>query len=445
MNHRTGDIHRYVTSLVLISLLAIVVIACDDDRAIEATDPASSEMDVGANMVGWSEGEIATLRSLWLGALQPLTPDPSNAAGDHPGAVGFGHKLFFDARFSGNGEVSCATCHQPDLNFTDGLPLAEAIGTTSRGTPTIVGTSHGPWFFWDGRRDSQWSQAMVPMESAIEHGGTRTQFTHIIDDDKGYREAYEVVFGPLPDFSDRTRFPDSAGPVDDPDALAAWESMDPQDQAAVTQVFVNIGKAIAAYECQIMPGPSRFDRYVSALLDEDESAIEAAMTEDEVAGLRLFLSRGNCTQCHNGPLLTNNGFHSAGVPDANELEPDVGRFTGVVELVGNEFSCLGIYSDADPDQCAELRFAKTDGLELLGAFKVPTLRNVAETAPYMHAGQFKTLAEVLTHYNGADPGPTGHSDLQPLGLNGEELIQLEAFLRTLSGPLNAPPELLTQP
>ncbi|MGB3716772.1 MAG: cytochrome c peroxidase [Candidatus Promineifilaceae bacterium] len=445
MNSRIGDIHRYVTSIVLMSLLAIVVVACGDEGSIETTDPASSEKDVGANLAGWSQGEIATLRSLWLGALQPLTPDPSNAVGDHPDAVGFGHKLFFDARFSGNGEVSCATCHQPDLNFTDGLPLAEAIGTTARGTPTIVGTSHGPWFFWDGRRDSQWSQAMVPMESAIEHGGTRTQFAHIIDQDQSYREAYEVIFGRLPDFSDRSRFPETAGPVDDPDALAAWESMDPQDQAAVTQVFVNIGKAIAAYERQIMPGPSRFDSYVSALLDGDESAVAAALTEEEVAGLRLFLSRGNCTQCHNGPLLTNNGFHSAGVPDTNELEPDVGRFAGVFEVVGNEFNCLGSYSDADPEQCPELRFVKTEGLELLGAFKVPTLRNVAETGPYMHAGQFETLAEVLTHYNGADPGPTGHSDLQPLGLTGEELIQLETFLRTLSGPLNAPQDLLTQP
>jgi cytochrome c peroxidase len=445
VNNLTGDVHGYVASIVLLLLLTFAVVSCDDDGPIAATDQVLSETEVGPSLAGWSQGEIAVLNSLWLGAIQPLTPDPSNAAGDLPEAVSFGHKLFFDARFSGNGEVSCATCHQPDLNFTDGLPLAEAIGTTNRGTPTIVGTSFSSWFFWDGRRDSQWSQAMVPMESAIEHGGTRTQFAHIIDEDQSYRKAYERIFGHLPDFSDRSRFPETAGPVDDPDALGAWEAMDTLDQEAVTQVFVNIGKAIAAYERQIMPGPSRFDSYVSALLDEDESVLAVALTEEEVAGLRLFLSRGNCTQCHNGPLLTNNGFHSAGIPDTNDLEPDVGRFAGVYEVVGNEFNCLGSYSDADPEQCAELRFVKTEGLELLGAFKVPTLRNVAETGPYMHAGQFETLAEVLTHYNEANPGPTGHSDLQPLGLSSEELDQLEAFLRTLSGPLDAPQELLTKP
>jgi cytochrome c peroxidase len=445
MTFSLGENVRIAAFSLLLFLLPIAGAACDDSGSLDGTDEPAPAVGDNAGSAEWSEGEIATLRSLWLGSLQTLPPDPSNAIGDHPEAAVLGHKIFFDDRFSGNGEVSCATCHQPDLNFTDGLPLAEAIGTTSRGTPTIVGTAYSPWLFWDGRRDSQWSQAMVPMESDIEHGGTRSQFAHIIDEDESYREVYEMVFGPLPDFSDRERFPDSAGPVEDPDARAAWESMDPMDQDAVTQVFVNMGKAIAAYERQIMPGPSRFDLFVSALLDGDTQAAAVALMDEEVAGLRLFLTRGNCTQCHNGPLLTNNGFHSAGVPDIDELKPDVGRFTGVAELVGSEFNCLGPYSDAEPDQCAELRFVKTEGLELLGAFKVPSLRNVAETAPYMHAGQFETLAEVLVHYNAAAPGPTGHSDLQPLGLNGEELADLEAFLRTLSGELNAPPELLSPP
>jgi cytochrome c peroxidase len=223
--------------------------------------------------------------------------------------------------------------------------------------------------------------------------------------------------------------------------------MDQADRETINQVFANIGKAIAAYERRIMPGESDFDRYVAALLDRDEAAMAAALTEDQVAGLRLFLGRGNCTQCHNGPLLTNMGFVSIGVPDPEGEPPDVGRFAGVQLALRDEFNCLGSYSDADPIHCEELRFAKSMSAELMAAFKVPSLRNVAETRPYMHAGQFATLAEVLDHYNEAPSGlgPTDHTDLVPLGLKATELQQLEAFLNSLSAPLDVAPELLAPP
>ena len=137
-------------------------------------------------MAGWTQAEIATLQSLWLGTLPPLAADPSNAVGDDPRAAVLGQQIFFDTRFSAKGEVSCATCHQPDNLFTDGLPRAEAIGTTDRHTPTIVGTAYSPWFFWDGRRDSQWAQALSPMESAVEHGGSRSQYAHIVFEDESF-------------------------------------------------------------------------------------------------------------------------------------------------------------------------------------------------------------------------------------------------------------------
>jgi cytochrome c peroxidase len=325
------------------------------------------------------------------------------------------------------------------------MGVAIAIDVNDRGTQPIAGTAYSPWFFWDGRRDSQWAQAMVPLESQIEHGGNRTQFAHLISEDDEYHEMYENIFGPLPNFSDRERFPDSAGPVEDALARANWDSMSQEDQKSVNEVFVNMTKAIAAYERQIMPGLSRFDSYVSALLEGEEEAAKVLFSEEELAGLRLFLNRANCTQCHNGPLFTNFGFHSIGVPDRDPDEPDIGRFTGATQVLANEFNCLGSYSDAEPEECDELRFIKTEGLELLGAFKVPSLRNVADTSPYMHAGQFATLAEVLAHYNSAPSGPTGHTDLLPLGFTAEELGQLEAFLGTLSGPLNVSDELLAPP
>ncbi len=438
MNISLAAVKRILAGQITMGLIILFIVACSGEP--EVTPEA-------VNFAGWTAAEMSTLESLWLGSLPPLPPDPSNAVGDDPRAAEFGQKLFFDSGFSANGQVSCATCHQPDKHFADGLPLAQGIGVTGRQAPSIVGTAYGPWFYWDGRRDSQWAQALAPMESAVEHGGTRTQYAHIIGQDEAYGRAYETIFGPLADLSDPSRFPAGAGPVEDPDLQAAWEGMDPADQDLINQIYANIGKAIAAYERQIMPGPARFDAYVEALLNGDETGVQQSLDPDEVAGLELFLNRGNCTQCHNGPLFTNNGFHSIGVPDAAGLPPDIGRFAGGQQAVANEFNCLGRYSDAQPDECEELRFIKLQGQELMAAFKVPSLRNVVESAPYMHAGQFATLGEVLDHYNQAPTrlGPTGHTDILPLGFSANELAQIEAFLASLSAPLDVAPELLGPP
>ena len=173
--------------------------------------------------------------------------------------------------------------------------------------------------------------------------------------------------------------------------------------------------------------------------------MHAALTPDAVSGLRLFVGKGQCINCHNGPLFTNNDFHNTGVPAALGLPEDTGRAKGVQQVLADEFNCLSTYSDAAPEDCGELRFAKADDHALERQFKPPSLRNVAERAPYMHAGQFATLREVLHHYNRAPAAPAGHSELKPLNLSEQELGQLEAFLRSLSGPLNTPPELLAPP
>ena len=121
----------------------------------------------------WTETERSTILSLWIENLPPLPEDPSNKVAGNPDAARLGHQLFFDKRFSGNGDVACATCHQPDKYFTDGKVLAVGMGITSRNSPTIVGTAYHPFLFWDGRADSQWMQALGPMESVVEHGGNR--------------------------------------------------------------------------------------------------------------------------------------------------------------------------------------------------------------------------------------------------------------------------------
>jgi cytochrome c peroxidase len=386
----------------------------------------------------WSPAELAELRSLWIGNLGPPAPDPTNRVADDARAADLGHRLFFDARLSANGQVSCATCHRPELQFQDGTPVARGVGSTDRRTMPIASAVHSPWQFWDGRADSQWAQALGPLEHPMEHGTTRTQVVRVVANH--YREEYEALFGPVPDL---VGFPENAGPVADPRAAAAWAGLPAEGRDAVTRAFVNVGKAIAAYERRIGHGPSRVDRYVEALL-RDERRPAGVLTPDELAGLRLFIGRGNCTQCHNGPLLSNHDFHNTGVPAVPALPPDRGRRQGARQVLEHEFNCRSRWSDA-PDRCSELDFIVADGPELERAFRTPSLRNVADRAPYMHAGQIASLADVLAHYNAAPEAPAGHSELRPLRLTLRELAQLEAYLRALTGPLAADPRHLGPP
>ncbi|MBE0615563.1 MAG: cytochrome-c peroxidase [Burkholderiales bacterium] len=393
---------------------------------------------VYADTVGgdrWSAAEIEQISSLSLRGLDALPPDPTNRVADDPRAVILGQRLFFDVRLSSNGRVSCATCHLPDREFQDGTPLASGVGATNRRTMPIAATAHSPFLFWDGRKDSQWSQALGPLESPVEHGGTRAQYAHVIA--ANYRADYERIFGILPNLEN---IPLSAGPVPDAAAAKSWEGLSDAQRNAVTGVYVNIGKAIAAYERRIQYRASRFDRYVDGLRQATGTE-QSALRPDEVAGLRLFIGKANCTQCHNGPLLTNNEFHNTGVPAGRGLSADEGRLAGANSVLRDEFNCRSRWSDANRAQCAELEYLVTDAHTLQRAFKVPSLRNVAERAPYMHAGQLATLRQVLDHYNRAPEAPAGHSEVKPLRLSALELRQLEAFLRTLSGGTTAPPML----
>src|SRR5688572_24060135 len=195
----------------------------------------------------WTEAEKGLIASLSLSRLPALPPDPSNGVADNPAAAALGEQLFADTRFSGNGKVACASCHLPDRQFQDDRPRGIGMGETPRRTMPIAGTAYAPFLFWDGRKDSQWSQALGPLESPVEHGGDRTQFAHLIA--AHYRAPYETLFGPLPDL---THLPAHAGPSGDAAVVAAWEAMSETDRDAVNRIFANIGKAIAAFERTIM-------------------------------------------------------------------------------------------------------------------------------------------------------------------------------------------------
>ena len=392
----------------------------------------------------WSPEEQRRIRSLSLDALPPLPPDPSNAVADDPQAVALGHALFFDPRLSGDGTVACATCHRPQQYFTDGRARANVRGEeTPRHTPTVVGAGYNTWFFWDGRKDSLWAQALSPQEAPLEHAGNRSRHAQVIA--AHYRDAYEALFGPMPDISDPRRFPRDAGPVEDPTLRAAWEAMTPEDRERIDRIFANIGKVLAAYQRRLLPGRTRFDDYAAAVSSGDRARMAALFTDEEAQGLRLFIGKAQCINCHNGPLLTNGEFHNIGLPLRPGEAADLGRAQGASQVLEDPFNCLGPYSDAAPETCLELRFIKTEGVELVGAFKVPSLRNVAATAPYMHNGSLPTLEAVIAHYNAAPRAFPGHSDLEPLHLTAQEMAQLRAFLETLSGPPAAPAALLAPP
>src|SRR6185312_6135083 len=129
-------------------------------------------------------------------------------------------------------------------------------------------------------------------------------------------------------------------------------------------------------------------------------------------------------------------------PAVASLPEDLGRARGARQVLEDEFNCWSRYSDARPEQCSELEFLNPEGQELVRAYKPPSLRGVADRAPYMHAGQIATLKAVIEHYDGAPAAPAGHTELRPLKLSRKERAQLEAYLRTLDAPVDAEPWLL---
>jgi cytochrome c peroxidase len=366
-----------------------------------------------------------------IASLPPLPADPSNAVADNPGAAALGKALFFDTRLSSNGEIACASCHQPDRQFQDGLPVGLGVGTGTRRTMPIAGTAYFPFLFWDGRKDSQWAQALGPLENPLEHGADRTMVVRLVA--ASYRTSYEALFGPMPDLSE---LPEHAMPSGPNAVVAAWNAMGDAQQDAVDRIYANIGKAIAAFERTIPVPATRFDGFAAALAANDAATADRLLTPQERQGLKLFVGKGQCVTCHTGPQFSDGSFHNIGLP-AGDPAAESGRSAAVAQVTSDTFNCLGPYSDAAPAACGELQFISADDPKLLGAFRTPSLRGVALRPPFMHAGQFATLHDVLAHYNQASAAVVGASELKPLGLSEEELRALEAFLQTLD-PVAAP-------
>jgi cytochrome c peroxidase len=377
----------------------------------------------------WTADQIHQIDKLSLAWLPKLRPDVSNRVADDPRAAELGRKFFFDAGFSANGQVSCSSCHVPDTQFQDGLRVGHGIADGTRRTMPLAGVAYYPLFFWDGRKDSLWSQALGPLENPVEHGADRGMLVQQIV--ANYREEYEEVFGNLPELGS---LPAHAAPVGSPESVTAWNKLTPDQQTGIDRVFSNIGKAIEAFERTIMPGPTRFDAYAAALVAGDELTADKLFADAERNGLKLFIDKADCVRCHSGPLFTDARFRNLGLPGTTP-EADSGQSTGAVALKEDPFNCTGAFSDVtdEPGACFNLNHVRTGLPYEVGAFKSPSLRGVAQRPPYLHNGQFATLREVLLHYNKAPKATFGTTELtHPLELGDDQLADIEAFLQTLN-------------
>ncbi len=472
--------------------LALLLVACGSGDPHVTGDAASgsggSSSAGGAPVAGGGgsvnddpdptieEAELSLLRGMSPASLPPAPVDVTNAWADDPAAAGFGQTLFFDGGFSGtlldgdndgtpaalgmkgeSGKVSCAGCHVPKEGFSDARSLGKQVSLGSgwglRRAPSLLDVAQSKLLMWDGARDSLFSQSFGVLESQVEMNSSRLYGAQQIY--QRHREPYEALFGPLPPLDDTTRFPPllatetgcrqlgkdhecigrvRGAPGDD----AEFDGMSAEDRDAVTRVWVNVGKALGAYQRLLTCGQSPFDAWMQG----EEGAISRAAQR----GAGLFVGRAGCVRCHSGPYFSDEQFHNVGLLptivavvfiDAN----DRGASEGLQQLQADPLNSLGSFSDGQDGRVPE---SVTESH--LGAFRTPRLRCAAQRPSFMHTAQLRSLEQVVAFFNrgGDRAGFPGKSELAPLNLSAREQADLVAFLESLSGPgpdsaLLAPP------
>lgn len=403
---------------------------------VAAVDAAPSDAVPIASVADRLGIDEAILRRAFRASPLPgPPPDPTNRVADDPRAVALGRDLFFDPALSGDGSVSCGTCHQPALRFTDGLPLSRGVGIAGRHAPTLVDAAHHRWFNWDGRSDSMWGHSIRPIENPAEMAGDRTAVVRAVLDAADRRAAYEAIFGPAG--IDSETLPPRARPEGDPEAERAWAALSEDERFRIDRVVANLGKTFAAYQRTLSGGPTRFDDWVAAV--RAGASGEEILTDAERRGLGLFFGRAECWECHAGPLFSDGEFHNIGIPAPDGLPRDEGRYVGARLVREDTFNAAGPHSDDPTGARAIVSRGVREDPGQWGAFRTPTLRGVGRTPPYMHDGSMPDLATVLRFYSTLEGAVQldhhRESVLTPLGLSETELADLEAFLRTLDGEL----------
>ncbi len=347
----------------------------------------------------------------------PWTRDASNRVSGKPEAIAFGEQLFFEPRLSGTGTVSCATCHIPEKNWSDGRKLGVAIGEVDRNTPSVLNVRYQRWFGWDGANDNLWSQSVRPMLDPKEMGASERQVASLVRNDSDLACRYRKAFGHAPKSDDEA-------------------------------LMMDLGKALAAFQETLVTGRTPFDDFRDAVMRNDWPAARN-YPDNALRGARIFMGKGNCSLCHFGPNFTHGEFHEVGIPIVKKSGGiDWGRYQGIKMLRASRLNLLGAYNDDKARATGQsTRFVDLVP-QTFEQFKAPGLRNVALTAPYMHNGHLATLRDVVKHYSELDVTllhqahiyagdvmpdavPTD-TVLQPLKLSETEISDLVAFLESLS-------------
>lgn len=329
----------------------------------------------------------------------PPVPIPSDNP-QNPEKIALGKRLFEDKRFSANGTVSCATCHDPQKAFTDGLPTSEGIKKLrgTRNAPTAVNAAYYDSQFWDGRRPSLEEQSKDPLTNPIEHGlPSHAPILETIRKDGTYPAQFRSAF-----------------------------SVAPQ------QITIDhVAKAIASFERTLLSGNSPLDRY---LYGGDKTAL----SESAIRGLEIYRTKGRCQDCHaigqTNATFTDNKFHNVGV-GFKRLGSRAAQVANAFRKAKQEGKDIDKAVLGDQEISELGRFVVTLRPSDIGAFKTPTLRNIAVTAPYMHDGSVQTLEEVIELYNkGGESNPFLDSGIRPLNLTDQEKADLLAFMKSLTSP-----------
>jgi cytochrome c peroxidase len=347
-----------------------------------------------------------------LGPWPPrIAPDPSNRVSGDAEAIALGARLFFDARLSPSNRIACVTCHQPDRGWTDGLPRARGMEELERNTPSLANLRQRRWFGWGGGADSLWMASLRPLLDPREFASSAAAVAALYARDADLACRYRRAFGRAP----------------------------AEERGGEESVLVNTAKALAAFQESLTSGRTPFDEFRDALAS-GEPAAAARYPLAAQRGLRLFIGRGNCVACHNGPQFSNGEFGDVGVPYFVAPGPvDSGRHDDLQRLRASPYNLLGRHGDDGGASATATRHAVLEPRHW-GEFRVPSLRNVAATAPYMHNGSVPTLRDVVLHYSTLDESRI-HSSAQPLlralRLSTEEVDELVAFLETLTDAAGA--------
>jgi cytochrome c peroxidase len=330
----------------------------------------------------------------------PLKPDASNRVSGRREAIALGEKLFFEPRLSGTGSVLCATCHAPFRRFQDARARGFGLELVERNTPTVVDSRFYRWFGWDGGQDSLWAQSLRPL---LEPREMNASAAHVAQTMRTlFPREYESAFGRPPRAHDE-------------------------------ELLVDAAKALAAFQETLVSGRTPFDDF------RDRLAQGKTNTSYPVAaqrGLKIFVGKGNCSVCHFGPQFTNGEFADTGVPFfSGPGKVDAGRQAGIEKLKSSRFNLLGPFND-DKSRAGAVgtRHVQVQHRNF-GEFRVPGLRGVAHTAPYMHNGSLATLTDVVKFYSELNEErlhADGEKILKPLKLSPTEAEDLVAFLESLS-------------